>query len=396
MHHTESSLRSGPPQPYRRPGWLGLLAALLVALSAPAAADRPVSDDAWPPACTASRCELPRGFPGDDYPFSGLAVYLGFVSYYRVDQHGLQAVEPGSQLRLASGQWFVAAGRFRAVTAQGPDLQITVGDDALVITDPGGGRDVRARLRLVDKSRMAELAPALDQLRYATLWAPLAWLTRLVEATLVALHEHLVSSWGWAIILLALLIKIVLLPVSALTVRLQRRVSRIQARLNPQLADIKAHYDGEEAHNRLMAAHKALGVTPFFTLAPMLATLIQIPVLIAVFNALGEMPQLDGQSFAWIASLAYPDSLGMLPLSLPLFGGQLSLLPVLMTAVTVLSVLWFENAHLSTTELKRQRHKLYLMAAAFFVLFYPFPAGMVLYWTATNALQIVQQRWLRI
>ena len=55
--------------------------------------------------------------------------------------------------------------------------------------------------------------------------------------------------------------------------RFQRRVSQVQAQLAPQLAEIKANYDGEEAHNRLMAAHKSLGVLPFYTLKPMLVLL---------------------------------------------------------------------------------------------------------------------------
>jgi len=68
------------------------------------------------------------------------------------------------------------------------------------------------------------------------------------------------------------------------------------------------------------------------------------------------------------------------------------LLPLLMTLVTIVSALLFQDRHAPAEELKRQKRNLYLMALAFFVLFYPFPAAMVLYWTLSNALQIVQQQ----
>ena len=181
-----------------------------------------------------------------------------------------------------------------------------------------------------------------------------------------------------------------------MTVHFQRRVSKVQAQLAPRLADIKANYDGEDAHNRLMAAHKELGVSPFYTLKPMLGSLIQIPILIAVFNAFGEMPQLGGQSFLWIENLAYPDSIGHLPFAIPMFGANISLLPFIMTAVTLFSTIIFSNRHAPEAEVNRQKRNLYFMAGAFFVLFYPFPAAMVLYWTLANILQTIQQQVIRI
>jgi YidC/Oxa1 family membrane protein insertase len=145
-----------------------------------------------------------------------------------------------------------------------------------------------------------------------------------------------------------------------------------------------------------MNAHKELGVSPFYTLKPMLGSLIQVPILIAVFNALGEMPQLDGESFLWIENLAYPDSIGHLPFAIPMFGDTISLLPFIMTAVTLYSTIIFRNRHAPEAEVKSQKRNLYLMAGAFFILFYPFPAAMVLYWTLANMLQTIQQQVIKI
>jgi YidC/Oxa1 family membrane protein insertase len=217
-----------------------------------------------------------------------------------------------------------------------------------------------------------------------------------VERSLTSIQANIVSNWGLAVVVFSVLLKIILLPVGVMTVRFQREVSQVQALLAPQLAEIKVNYDGEEAHNRLMAAHKELGVTPFYTLKPMLGSFIQIPILIAVFNALGEMPQFGGQAFLWIENLAYPDVIGTLPLSVPLFGNTLSALPFVMTLVTLFATVIFQNRHAPAKEVKRQKRNLYLMAAVFFVLFYPFPAVMVLYWTLANLLHIVQQQFIKI
>ena len=203
-------------------------------------------------------------------------------------------------------------------------------------------------------------------------------------------------GWGMTLVLFTLILKALFVPLGLITVRMQSQVSLHQGQLAPVLAEIKSKYDGEEAHKRIMAAHKKLGITTFFVLKPMLAMLVQIPIWIAVFNTLGEMPQLQHAGFLWIESLAYPDAIATLPFVVPLFGDSVSLLPMLMTAVTIVSALLFQDRLAPEGELKRQKRNLYLIGLAFFVLFYPFPAAMVLYWTLSNALQILQQRMIKI
>ena len=122
-------------------------------------------------------------------------------------------------------------------------------------------------------------------------------LSKLIESILVLIQTYIVSSWGVVIIVFAILLKLLLLPVGIMTTNFQRKVSQVQSSLAPKLSDIKTNYDGEEAQNSLMAAHKELGVSQFYALKPMLGLFIQIPILIAIFNALGEMSQFAGQSF---------------------------------------------------------------------------------------------------
>jgi len=170
----------------------------------------------------------------------------------------------------------------------------------------------------------------------------------------------------------------------------------VQAVLAPEISHIKAHYRGEEAHNLILEAYKKYGVSPFYTLKPLLVSFLQVPILVAVFNALGEMPQFTGSSFLWITDLAYPDRVFLLPWQMPMFGDSFNVLPFVMSFVALFSTIIFQNQYAPTTEVKQQKRNLYLMVLVFFVLFYPFPAVMVLYWALANILQTVQQQIIKI
>jgi membrane protein insertase Oxa1/YidC/SpoIIIJ len=98
-----------------------------------------------------------------------------------------------------------------------------------------------------------------------------------------------------------------------------------------------------------------------------------------------------GVSFLWIRDLSYPDSIAILPFVLPLLGAGVNLLPILMTLISVAASLTQPAGSMTPNLITRQRRNLLLMATGFFLLFYPFPASMVLYWTTSNTLQLVEQ-----
>ena len=325
-----------------------------------------------------------------EYVFSGLASYYNGVSFYIVGEDVFQPLDPGETFVLENGAWLAVAARFEVLLMQSPGLSLRLGEWERTLEDLKA-RVEPGRVQLVKKSDLYTVAPEFAQLRYAHLWAPLSWLAKVVEYSLAAIHGHVVNHWGLAIVILSILLKSLLFPVQIAVARMQDEVSRVRSLLEPQLTEIKANHDGEEAHSRIMAAHGALGVTPFYSLKPLLGLLVQVPIWIAVFNALGEMPQLAGQSFLWIEDLAYPDVIAVMPFSVPLFGATVHLLPFVMTGIACLSAWTFRNGLWSKIEYARQRRNLYWMALAFLLLFYPFPAAMALYWTLNNLLQVVAQ-----
>ncbi len=278
---------------------------------------------------------------GDPYIFYGLASYYNNTNYFLVDVTSITPINKNMSLTLKEGQWIALTNRHDVLAIKASGLAVKLMDGKLVIDDKGVSSV--PVLELSSKDQLFRVAPELDQLRYNHLWAPLAHLSRTTEAALVLIQKNIVGSWGWAVVVFAISLKLLLLPIGIITVKFQRTVSQTQSKLAPLLSEIKATSDGEQAHNRIIAAHKELGVSPFYTLKPLLGSFIQIPILIAVFNALGEMPQFNQQQFFWIESLAHPDIVGQMPITLQIFGNKISVLPFLMTAITLYSTIIFKN-----------------------------------------------------
>ena len=225
---------------------------------------------------------------------------------------------------------------------------------------------------------------------FSGLWSPLRALSFGLLQLLRTLSA-IVPHPGIAIIVLALSVKILLLPLTMLAERLQEQVNATQARLQPSIDAIRAAHRGEEQTRRIWTLYRAEGVHPLYTLKSLLGVAIQLPVFVAVFDMLSEDFDLYRVSFLWIADLSQPDHLLPLPLCVPFFGCYLNLLPFLMSALSLATVLRFRSPVLTPSLERRQRRTLTAMTLAFFLLFYTFPAGMVLYWTSTNGVQLVMQ-----
>lgn len=318
----------------------------------------------------------------DTRPFFGLATYY----------NATRDIEVRSS--LDGSVWRGWKGRFAAALIQLDDGRVDIDQRQIRFTpDPHG--QIHSQIGLIDSDGQGSFGGIDAQdLRYTHLWGWLRVLCLVLENALTILQNVTGAAWGWCIILLCVAIKIALIPVTKFVKLQQRRVGEVQSALEKPLRLIKAEFDGQEAHERIMAAHKDLGVSPFYTLKPMLGMFIQVPILVAVFNMLGELPVLSGQAFCWVSDLAYPDAVLQAVGSnraIPLFGDSLNLLPILMTVVTVASAILYKDTVAPASETRKQKRNLYFMAVGFFVLFYPFPASMVLYWATANVLQVMQQ-----
>ena len=118
---------------------------------------------------------------------------------------------------------------------------------------------------------------------------------------------------------------------------------------------------------------------------------LQMPVFIALFVVLRKAIEIRGQStilIPWVRDLSKPEVLislkKIIPNGIPLYGDNIALMPIIMALLT-----FFQQK--STIKDPNQKAMIYFMPLFMLVLFNSFPSGIVLYWTFSNAIQLLQQ-----
>lgn len=230
-----------------------------------------------------------------------------------------------------------------------------------------------------------------EKLAFPGLWQWMRWLSYGLLWLMATMHA-VIHNWGVVIILLAVLVRISMYPIAKKAMASQRTFVQIQKRIQPELQIIKRDYRGEEQSERILRLYEEHGVSPLAGLKPLIIVLLQVPILIALFHVLGSAYELRSAPFLWIETLAEPDKLFALGFTIPFLGEYFNVLPAIM-ALSTLAALKLSPTPAPTPTVQRvQNIGLILIASVFFILFYPFPAGMVLYWSTANVLHIAQQR----
>ncbi len=192
-----------------------------------------------------------------------------------------------------------------------------------------------------------------------------------------------IPNYGIVIILFSVLVKIVVYPLTKKSYQSMKEMSKVQ----PLLAELKEKYksDPQRMNKETMKLYKEHGINPLGGCLPML---LQLPLLGALFIVFRSTIQLRGASFipGWIDDLSQADTIFTLPFSLPLYGDQFNILPILM-AVTMM----FQSK--MTMQDPKQKAMVYMMPVFMLLIFNQFPSGLNLYYTMFNLLTIIQQRW---
>jgi len=247
------------------------------------------------------------------------------------------------------------------------------------------------------KSKKALIGEGYDfsELLFPDLWN---WMRSLSFALLWMLDfiHSFIHSWGLTIIVLAMCVRLLIYPLAQRSLKSQQVFMAKQKAMQPELVKIKNIYKGEEQSERTLQLYEQHGTSPLAGLKPLLMVLMQFPIFVALFNVLGQIFELRDASFLWISTLAEPDRLFALGFEIPLLGSYFNLLPVLMAVSTLLLI---GTASIPDSEVDsntKNNWSMLLMTLGFFVLFYSFPAGMVLYWTMANILHLLQQWVVKI
>jgi YidC/Oxa1 family membrane protein insertase len=194
------------------------------------------------------------------------------------------------------------------------------------------------------------------------------------------LHDVTKLGYGWVIVLITVVLKLIFWPFTALSIRSGRRMQA----LAPQLKVLKEKYKDDQQQFALkqMELWKKNKVSPMSGCLPVL---IQTPVFIGFYTMIRSAIELRGAHFLWVADLSKPDTLFMIPgIDFPF-----NLLPLLMGA----SMLWQSHLQPPSPGMDPAQQKMMrYMPLLFLVILYNYSAGLALYWTVNNLLTILQTK----
>lgn len=190
-------------------------------------------------------------------------------------------------------------------------------------------------------------------------------------------------TYGWAIVAITVIIKVVFWPLTQASTRSAKRMQALQ----PQIKALQEKYkdDPVKSQRKMMEFWKEHKINPMSGCLP---TLIQMPVFIGFFYMIRSAIELRGAPFLWVSDLSRPDTLFLIPgLNFPF-----NFLPLIM-GVTMLwqARLTPPSPGMDPAQAKIMRY----MPLMFMVFLYNFSAGLTLYWTVQNILSIVQTKLIR-
>jgi YidC/Oxa1 family membrane protein insertase len=215
-----------------------------------------------------------------------------------------------------------------------------------------------------EERTLAATAEGLDLVRdygiFTVLAKPMFWL-------LEQLHK-LIGNWGWAIVALVVLLKAAFFWLNASAYRSMAKMKAI----NPRVMEMRERLKDkpQQMQQEMMRIYREEKVNPFGSCLPIL---VQIPFFIALYSVLLSSVEMRNAPWVgWITDLSAKD---------PYY-----ILPIVMTASTLLQT-WLNP----TPPDPVQARMMWIMPLVFSVMFFLFPAGLVLYWVTNNLLSIAQQ-----
>lgn len=249
-----------------------------------------------------------------------------------------------------------------------------------ITLQPGKPFDTAYKFYLGPKilSEMKGLPASSGNAIHLAYWS---WLEPLCRPMLQLLNllKDLTGSYGLAIILLTVIVKLVLWPLIHKGNKSMRRMQRVQ----PQLKELKEKYkdNQQEFSRQMMELYRKEKVSPFGGCLPML---LQLPVFIALYSTLDSSVELRHVAFLWAQDLSRPDLVGP-----TVFG--IGLHPFIIIS-TLLMVLQQKIMPPMAGDPMQQKVMMYMPVIMLFF-FYNFPSGLALYWTVNNVLSILQMKY---
>ncbi|HSB77877.1 MAG TPA: membrane protein insertase YidC [Candidatus Methylomirabilis sp.] len=193
-----------------------------------------------------------------------------------------------------------------------------------------------------------------------------------------------IGNYGLAIILVTVLQKVAFYPLTQKSLKSMQAMQMIQ----PKVQALQERYKNnpQKKQEETMALYRKHGVNPMGGCLPMI---VQIPIFIALYNALSNSVEMWQAHFLWIRDLTQPDSL----FKLQLWGGEYYNVGNILGLLMGVSMWVQQKMSPPAGDPRQAQMMLWMMPILFTWMFWSFPSGLVLYWLVNNILQIGQQ-WL--
>ncbi len=219
-------------------------------------------------------------------------------------------------------------------------------------------------------------------------WPPIFWINKFVIFPVFHFLTRFISNYGLIIIILVLLLKLVLAPLSY---RSYLSMAKMRV-LKPELDEIKEKHgeDATKVQQEQLKLYQQVGVNPISGCIPVL---LQMPILFAMFYLFPASIELRQQPFLWAEDLSTYDSIIQLPFFLPFgLGNHLSLFTLLMTISTLIYT--WQNNQLSSVQ-GPMKSMSYVMPVIFLFVFNSYSAGLTFYYFVSNLVTFSQQAIIR-
>ncbi len=215
-------------------------------------------------------------------------------------------------------------------------------------------------------------------------WGIFGWVNKYLVIPTFNFLNSFDINYGIIILLLTILVRIILLPLTYGSFKSQAKMKVLQ----PEMAEINEKFkdDAMKKQQEVMSLYKKAGVNPLGGCIP---GLLQLPILIAMFRFFPASIELRQEPFLWAHDLSTYDSILNLPFNIPFYGAHVSLFTLLMTVSTLIYTRM--NMQMSTAMNPQMKWMMYLMPILFLGFFNNYSAGLSYYYFLSNIFGFGQQ-----
>jgi YidC/Oxa1 family membrane protein insertase len=213
----------------------------------------------------------------------------------------------------------------------------------------------------------------------------IGWINRFSIIPIFNWLNNYISNYGLIILILTLIIKIVLFP---LTFKSYQSTAKMQV-LKPMVDELGKKFpkkeDAMKKQQATMDLYKRAGVNPMGGCIPML---LQMPILFAMFRFFPVSIELRQEHFLWATDLSTYDSILTLPFTIPMYGSHVSLFTLLMTASTLLTMKMTGSS--PGSDQPGMKMMMYMMPVMFMLILNNFSSGLTYYYFLANMITYIQ------